>query len=227
MQRVSEKAVVSCQIPEHCTINEGVRVKQSTLGNRITLGKDTIVLSSQISDFCNIEKRNLVRSSTIGRMTYTGSDTSIMWAEIGSFCCISRLIDIGGNEHNYHAVTMMPTYEFKNLSGGMAKHPEEEMIRVGNDVWIGAGVSIVRKPGLTIGDGAVLGGGAVVTKSVPPYAIVAGVPAKVIGYRFSDEIIAELLELKWWDWPMDKIKANWKLLSSDLTPEIIEELKKS
>ncbi|MCR5793827.1 MAG: CatB-related O-acetyltransferase [Solobacterium sp.] len=98
------------------------------------------------------------------------------------------------------------------------------MIKVGNDVWIGQGVSIVRKPGLEIGDGAVLGSGAVVTRSIPPYAIAAGVPARVIGYRFDEDIIKRLLALKWWDWPAEKVLANRDLLTGDLNEEIMDRL---
>lgn len=77
-------------------------------------------------------------------------------------------------------------------------------VRIGNDVWIGDNVII--KNGVKIGDGAVVGLGAVVTKDVPPYAVVAGVPAKIIKYRFSDEIISELLELEWWNLEEDVIR---------------------
>ena len=104
------------------------------------------------------------------------------------------------------------------------KHPDEDIIIVGNDVWIGQGVAVARKPGLVIGDGAVIGSGAVVTSSIPPYAIVAGVPARVIKYRFSDEIIKRLLSLKWWDWDKEKIVDNWGILSQDMTEEILEQL---
>lgn len=76
-------------------------------------------------------------------------------------------------------------------------------INVGNDVWIGIGAII--KSGVIIGDGAVIGAGAVVTKDVRPYEIVAGNPAKHIRFRFDEEIINELLELRWWDFSEDKL----------------------
>ena len=158
-------------------------------------------------------------------MTYTGADVGIMWAEVGKFCCIARRVEIGGNEHNYRAASMMPTYRLMNRLGGkLGMHQDEEIIRIGNDVWIGAGAIIARKPGLTVGDGAVIGSGAVVTKSVPPYAVVAGVPARVIKYRFTDAVIDKLLRLRWWDWEKEKIVANWELLSSDLTEAELDRL---
>lgn len=77
---------------------------------------------------------------------------------------------------------------------------------IGNDVWIGWGVLI--KGGVTIGNGAVIGARSVVTKDVPPYAVVAGVPAKVIKYRFEQEKIDLLQQLQWWDWDIDQIYEN-------------------
>ena len=83
-------------------------------------------------------------------------------------------------------------------------------IIIGNDVWIGYEAVILS--GVTIGDGAIIGTHAVVTKDVPPYTIVGGVPAKPIRKRFNDKTIARLLELKWWDWPEERIKANLEII---------------
>lgn len=200
-------------------------VKQSQIGEKSSIDKDSVVLSSTLGSFVDIEKRNLIRDSVIGDMTYTGADTSILWAEIGKYCSISRLVDIGGNEHDYKHVTMMPEYRMKNkLEGKLLKHPDEKKILIGNDVWIGAGAMILRKPGLTIGDGAVIGAGSVVTRSVPPYAIVAGSPARIISYRFLKEVINFMLELKWWDWSFEKVKENMDLLMKDPDIEALRKL---
>ena len=85
-------------------------------------------------------------------------------------------------------------------------------IVIGNDVWIGYEAVIMA--GVTIGDGAIIGARAVVTKDVPPYTIVGGVPAREIRRRFSDDVIARLLELKWWDWPAEQIQRNIKNIQS-------------
>ncbi len=85
-------------------------------------------------------------------------------------------------------------------------------IIIGNDVWIGYEAVILS--GITIGDGAMIGTRAVVTKDVPPYTIVGGVPAKPIRKRFDDVTIARLLELKWWDWSEERIKANLEIIQS-------------
>ena len=83
---------------------------------------------------------------------------------------------------------------------------------------------ILSKPGLTIGDGAVIGAGSVVTRSVPPYAIVAGSPARIISYRFLKEVINFMLELKWWDWSFEKVKENMDLLMKDPDIEALRKL---
>lgn len=87
---------------------------------------------------------------------------------------------------------------------------KNENIIIGNDVWIGANAIVL--PGVKIGDGAIVAAGAVVTKDVPDFAIVGGVPAKVINFRFSEDIIGALLKIKWWDWEIEKIENNIELL---------------
>ena len=213
--------VVNTELPNEYKIYRNVIVKDSILGDKISIGNDSVVKNSNIAAYCEVERRNIVRDSVIGRVTYTGAGTSIMWASIGAFCSISRMVDIGGNQHNYNAFATMPTYKFEQLITGKAiEHPKETMIYIGNDVWIGAGASILRKKGLVIGDGAVIGAGAVVTKSVPPYAIVGGTPARIIKYRFDNETINELLSIKWWNWPMEKIENNWDALSSNILKNV-------
>lgn len=202
-------------------------IRHTTLGDGIKVADDCLIMDSILGDHCDIDCRNRIISADIGRMTYTGADTSAMWCRIGSFCCISRLVDIGGNEHNYLAASMMPAYRIKSALGkGLAVHHKETPIVIGSDVWIGSGAAILRKEGLTVGDGAVIGSGAVVTKSVPPYAVVAGVPARIIRYRFEEDVISRLLALKWWDWEDEKIYTCRKLLSRDLTDEVLTELEK-
>jgi len=95
-------------------------------------------------------------------------------------------------------------------------------LKIGNDVWLGTG-SIVNR-GVTIGDGALIGANAVVTNDIPPYAIAIGSPARVIKYRFTDEIISALQKLKWWDWPVSKIKENFQFISDKPNLGKLEEL---
>ncbi len=137
---------------------------------------------------------------TIGDFTYLGDHNSICNVYIGSFCSIASFCSIGGGNHDYTRISTSPVFEkgrnvFKKNFGDLPK-PKQEMVIIGNDVWIGENVFV--KPGIIIGDGAVIGAHAVITKNVPPYAIMAGCPARIIKYRFKEETIAKLEEIKWW-----------------------------
>lgn len=157
---------------------------------------------------CNIHKTAKINSgativnSSIGRYTYTCYDDEIVNCEIGQFCSISDEVVIGGAEHPMSWVSTSPVFQNVKHSGPKRKFSEfdfEGIKRtvIGNDVWIGRRAII--KAGVTVGDGAVIGSGSVVTKAIPPYAIVGGVPAKILKYRFDDETIKELLQSEWWN----------------------------
>ncbi len=142
--------------------------------------------------------------NSCGKHSYISRDSSINREDtiIGSFCSISDGVRIGLAQHptNYFSTSH---FCFDNLNLEDVGFVDKPCV-IGNDVWIGSDVLIMG--GINVGDGAVLAAGTVVTKDVPPYAIVGGVPAKVIKYRFDEETIKELLELKWWDMHDEKIK---------------------
>lgn len=129
---------------------------------------------------------------------------------IGKFCSIACGAKFLFNSAN-HKMTSLSTYTFPLFfeEWGLKKEnvaqawDQKGDIMIGNDVWIGYEAVILS--GVTIGDGAVIGCRAVVTKDIPPYTIVGGVPAKPIRKRFDEETIKELQKIKWWDWPEEKI----------------------
>lgn len=157
----------------------------------------------------------------IGNFTY-GQPNVIFWdnntlVKIGKFCSLASGVTIlAGGEHRSDWISTYPfnalVEDFNYIKG----HPATKgNITIGNDVWIGESAKILS--GVTIGDGAVVGSSSVVTKDVPPYAIVAGNPAKIIKYRFDDETIEKLLEIKWWDFDeKDIIKIIPILQSNDI-----------
>jgi len=134
---------------------------------------------------------------------------------IGKFCSIAagvRFLMNGGN----HQVETFSSYPFSIFghdwqAAAPAAWPHKGDTRVGNDVWIGYAATIM--PGVTIGDGAVIGSMSVVTGDVPPYAIVGGDPARVIRHRFDDATIARLLALRWWDWDIERITRKVKAIA--------------
>lgn len=136
---------------------------------------------------------------------------------IGKFCQIASGVTFIMNGAN-HLQDSISTYPFaifgadwKNAMEGKS-YPSKGDTRIGNDVWIGFDATIM--PGISIGDGAIIGSKSVVTKDVPPYTIVGGNPTKEIRKRFSEAQIEELLQLKWWDWPLEKITEQLDWLSS-------------
>lgn len=160
-------------------------------------------------------------SYEIGKWSY-GSPHVYSWGEgttlkVGSYCSIARGVTIllGGN----HRSDWVTTYPFSALwpaAQHISGHPATKgNVVIGNDVWIGQEAFILS--GVTIGDGAVVGARSVVTKDVPPYAIVGGFPAKILRWRFSAEQIGQLLRIAWWQWPEEKIaQALPLMLSSDI-----------
>lgn len=163
---------------------------------------------------CQIDKTAKVASGSaltkvkMDRYSYVGSYTHITDTEIGSFCSIGGNCGIGGGIHPLQYVSTSPAFLLgRNILGkNFAQIPyhSSERVIIGNDVWIGEYAYVM--PGITIGDGAVVGAHAVVTHDVEPYTIVAGVPAKEVKKRFDSETIDKLLEVQWWGWTEEKLE---------------------
>lgn len=155
----------------------------------------------------------------VGRFTY-GRAQFMIWdeserIEIGAFCSIAdEVIIFGGGEHNSNWITTFPLrIAFNEPLANRDGHPATKGVtKIGNDVWLGFRAVVLS--GVTIGDGAIIGAGSVVTKDVPPYSIAAGNPAKIIRYRFPKDQIENLLKIQWWNWEIEKIKVNVPLLCS-------------
>ena len=129
---------------------------------------------------------------------------------------------MNGANHLSSSVSSYPFAIFgKDWSHAMdgKSYPTKGNTVIGNDVWIGYNATLM--PGITIGDGAIIASNSTVTKDVTPYSIVGGNPAELIRKRFSEADIAKLLELKWWDWPIEKITANVQNLTGDKLNELL------
>ena len=171
------------------------------------------ITNCKFNNYNTIYKYARLLNSEIGDYSYVARNSQIYNTKIGKFTCIGPNVNTGMGAHpSSEYVSSHPLfYSTLGQASGLTivdktlfeEHPTTE---IGNDVWIGNNVNI--KYGIKIGDGAIIGTGALVTKDVEPYSIVGGVPAKLIKYRFSENEIKNLQELKWWNNDLQWIKEN-------------------
>jgi acetyltransferase-like isoleucine patch superfamily enzyme len=174
--------------------------------------------SSIIEENCHILENSLILNSSIKRFSYVGRNSIIQNASVGSFCSIANDVFIGLGTHPKELFSTSPLFyrTFNTLKYKLIDKDSDFMeyrpIQIGHDVWIGARAIVL--DGVNVDDGAIIAANAVVTKDVPPYAIVGGIPAKVIMYRFSPEKVEKLLSIKWWEWPLSDIYNRMKGLNN-------------
>lgn len=180
------------------------------LGVWFPKGKTRISMSCEFEPPCKITGAvNCKTAVKVGAFTSFDGDAGdcrIRNVTVGRYCSIAKHVDIGLPNHPVDWFSTTPRQYFpkhflwnSGLDGRVEVVPwlgESSHVEIGNDVWVGDRTVIM--PGIKIGDGAIVAAGAVVTKDVPPYAIVGGVPARVIKYRFDEETVKELLDLQWW-----------------------------
>ena len=213
----------------YANVGLGTRLVRSRLTRETQIGRACLIQDSALSpdcllgEGCKIIGASLVGKVEIGDFTALAGPGIILYGQtnsvkVGRYCSIGRNVSI--YESNHFLDRISTYYMARNVFGGRLSDCVESSgsVDVGNDVWIG--VNSVILSGVKIGNGAVVAAGSVVTKDVPAYAIVGGVPAKVIRYRFPDKCIEELLELQWWNWPIEKIKKNKELFLSTIDTSI-------
>lgn len=208
------------------------RIRRSSVGLRSRMEQGSGVIRSQIGSDCQIARCAQVKESRmeeasrvgahvrlrqvlLGRYSYVASGTRLENAEIGGFCSIGPgVLNHLGNHPTRRFVSTSPV--FYSPDSPIPSFVEEETFKgyggtvvIGHDVWIGA--EAILMDGVKVGNGAVIAARAVVTRDVPPYAIVGGLPARIIRFRFDDPTIQRLETFQWWNRPIDWIRENVSL----------------
>lgn len=186
--------------------------------------------NSKVSKFSKIYALSRITNSIIGKYSYVSYNCIINNCVIGSYCSIASGVKIGLGKHPINFISTSPMfYSHKNplkiVITKKLKFIENEIVEIGNDVWIGANVTIM--DGLKIGNGAIIGANSVVTKDVKPYSIVGGIPAKQIKNRFDEDIIDWINKTNWWDFSIEFLISPQVLevFSKELTRDSVEQLK--
>jgi len=181
---------------------------------KLQIGYMSLVKKSKFGIYNTIYENVILNKVTLDNFSYIAKNTEISYTRIGKFCSIGPYCKIGLGKHpSKDFVSTHPIF-FSTLNQSQISFANQQYfeefndITIGNDVWIGS--SSIVLDGIQISDGVIVAAGSVVTKDIPPYAIVAGIPAKIIRYRFSKEQIEKLLKERWWDYNIEFLQKNWK-----------------
>ncbi|AJA70393.1 Acetyltransferase (isoleucine patch superfamily) [Myroides sp. A21] len=193
---------------------------QFVLKNRSVYIKSSVIISkkTKFGKYNVIHKRTNISNSVIGDFSYIDFDSDLNNCSIGAYCSIASNVKVLPYTHpttdfvSTHPVFFSlrkqskRTFVKEQLFDEVLRCNDGFYVKIGNDVWIGEGVKIIG--GVEIGDGSIIAAGSIVTKSVEPYSIVGGIPAKVIRKRFDENDVDMLLKIKWWNWDFDDLENN-------------------
>ena len=182
-----------------------------SLGQKPSIHRTASVRATTFGAWCEVGARTKVAESSFGDYSYVVNDSDIIYATIGKFCSIAAHTRLNPGNHPLDRV-MLSHAGYRSSAYGLGPDDSDffrwrqaSPVTLEHDVWIGHGAIVL--PGRSVGTGAAVGAGAVVTKDVPPYAIVVGNPARVLRYRFPPKVVSALHRIAWWDWPHDRLGA--------------------
>ena len=209
--RISALASVKkTTVGEKCAVGKYCNLKNSYIGERCRIYKRARIYGSSLSGFNTVGTSSKLKNVSLGVHSYVSKNTSLAEITVGKFCSIGP--DVKNHLANHptnvfvstHPAFYSPNSPTDSFSDQLRFNEYGENVTVGNDVWIGAESLLM--DGIKIGNGAIVAARSVVTKDVPPYAIVGGTPARIIRYRFDDGMIELLDESQWWDWDLADIR---------------------
>lgn len=185
-------------------------VFNSILGHNVTIGNNCQLNNVRLEDNVKFGQDTFVKNAEIGAYSYISYGGHLGNTQIGRFCSVGPYLICGFGQHPVDFVSTSPVFYSTRKQCGITFADTdyfEEIAEtvIGNDVWVGARVFI--NNGVRVGNGAIIAAGAVVTKDVPDYAIVGGVPAKIIRFRFPPEIVQQLNQIAWWNWDLARLRA--------------------
>ncbi|MEG6586453.1 hypothetical protein [Dendrosporobacter sp. 1207_IL3150] len=184
------------------------------LGIEPQIGQAVTIINTTFGRYTEVGKHSFLENVILDDYSYVMEFCYLQNAEVKKFANIAAMVRIGPTDHPMYRPTMhhftyrRRMYGFDDVDDvEFFKQRSSRKTYIGYDTWIGHGAIIM--PEVSIGNGAVIGSGAIVTRNVEPYTIVVGSPARVVRSRFSPDIVEKLEAIRWWDWPHDKIKANF------------------
>ncbi len=187
-------------------LNTPIIPQGKTCGYSLTKSEKT---NSVVAENARVYPSYFLHDVEIGAHSYVAKNSSITNCTIGKFCSIGPNFSCGLGIHPTEGISTSPMfYSLSKVNGSsLVQQPKVEESRhtlIGNDVFIGANVTVL--DGVTIGDGAVIGAGAIVSKDIPPYAIAVGSPIRIIRYRMTEEQIAAMQRIQWWNWEDERLQ---------------------
>ena len=187
-------------------LNTPIIPQSKTCGYSLTKSEKA---SSVVADNARVYPPYFLHDVRVGEYSYIAKNCAVTNCTIGKFCSIGPNFCCGLGIHPTNGISTAPMfYSLSNVNGASlvttTKVEESKYTTIGNDVFIGANVTVL--DGVTIGDGAVIGAGSVVSKDIPPYAIAVGCPIRIIKYRMTEEQIAAMQRIQWWNWDDDRLQ---------------------
>jgi chloramphenicol O-acetyltransferase type B len=205
-------------------IGPGCRVHDTTVGRDCHIMPGTWIGASRLGDSVFIYPDCQVTDVEVGSYSYVGLNALVARVSIGRFTSVGPYFVCGSGEHPTQWISTSPVFYSSKRQCGVSFAAEDAFIEskpsfIGHDVWIGGRVYV--RDGIRIGNGAIVAAGSTVTRDVADYAVVGGIPASVIRYRFPKQEIAALNRLRWWDWTEPQLRAARALFIGDDVPALL------